>query len=267
MAHRLDHYGWYPSYRRWRSCGAGRCSRCGADPEAGAAHVAAMVGSSNEWAPVEVIDEHRQAQPSAIRAGGRRPAGIWGCVFDVRGPAGRALSVTTSAQHEARPHPAERCQQARLSEYAGVARNNIWACLPIGHILMEPAVRLRATRSSGRVVRRRRAQPELPRVVPDAGRCGVSKSANQGGRYVAVYLDDQDQPGVASNSAPFAGFGEVVRLGHPGWAWPRRPFGPYGQLTSPSGDSPVGHRQRARWPARAGRSTGTGKTRGTRTRA
>lgn len=86
------------------------------------------------------------------------------------------------------------------------------------------------------VVRRRAAQRELPKVVPEA--CGIvwnvirSEKISGAGRHVAVYLDGQINLEVGVELAgPFAGFGEVVSSATPaGLVASTTHFGPYSQL-------------------------------------
>jgi effector-binding domain-containing protein len=86
------------------------------------------------------------------------------------------------------------------------------------------------------VVRRRAAQHELSRVVPDA--CGTvwnvirSQQVPGAGRHVAVYWDGQINLEVGVEvDAPFAGFGEVIGSATPaGLVATTTHYGPYGQL-------------------------------------
>ena len=103
------------------------------------------------------------------------------------------------------------------------------------------------------VVRRRVAQQELSRVVPEC--CGTvwsvvrSQKIAGAGRHVAVYLDNQINLEVGVElDAPFAGHGEVV-----GSATPSGPvattthYGPYGLLHE-------AHEAIRRWCASKGRT-------------
>ncbi len=98
---------------------------------------------------------------------------------------------------------------------------------------------VRVERHDGRplaVVRRRAAQKDLSKVVPDA--CGTvwsvvrSQQIPGAGRHVAVYLDDQINLEVGVElDAPFAGYGEVIGSSTPaGLVATTTHFGPYGQL-------------------------------------
>lgn len=86
------------------------------------------------------------------------------------------------------------------------------------------------------VVRRRAAQHELSKIVPDA--CGTvwsvirSQKVAGAGRHIAVYLDCQINLEVGVElEAPFAGFGEVVGSATPaGLVATTTHFGPYGLL-------------------------------------
>lgn len=86
------------------------------------------------------------------------------------------------------------------------------------------------------VVRRRAAQHELSKVVPDA--CGTvwnvvrSQKIPGAGRHVAVYLDCQINLEVGVElDAPFAGHGEVVGSATPaGLVATTTHYGPYCQL-------------------------------------
>src|SRR5215218_9490523 len=104
-------------------------------------------------------------------------------------------------------------------------------------MLVEPTVRLEQHAGLPlAVVRRRAAQHELSRVVPDA--CGTvwgvirSQQVPGAGRHVAVYLDGQINLEVGVElDAPFAGFGEVVGSTTPaGLVATATHYGPYGQL-------------------------------------
>jgi effector-binding domain-containing protein len=102
---------------------------------------------------------------------------------------------------------------------------------------MEYDVRIeRHTGSPLAVVRRRAAQQDLSKVVPDA--CGTvwnvirSQRVPGAGRHVAIYLDEQInlEVGVELN-APFAGHGDVVGSSTPaGLVATTTHFGPYGLL-------------------------------------
>src|SRR4051794_25864657 len=86
------------------------------------------------------------------------------------------------------------------------------------------------------VVRRRAAQRELSKVVPDA--CGAvwnvirSQQVTGAGRHVAVYLDGQINLEVGVElDGPFAGHGDVVISATPaGPVATTTHFGPYQQL-------------------------------------
>jgi hypothetical protein len=86
------------------------------------------------------------------------------------------------------------------------------------------------------VVRRRAAQHELSRIVPDA--CGAvwnvirSQQVPGAGRHVALYWDGQINLEVGVElEAPFAGFGEVIGSATPaGLVAATTHYGPYGQL-------------------------------------
>src|SRR6476469_9339664 len=86
------------------------------------------------------------------------------------------------------------------------------------------------------VVRRRAAQHQLSKVVPDA--CGTvwnvvrAQQIPGAGRHVAVYLDGQINLEVGVElDAPFAGHGEVVGSATPaGLVATTTHYGPYGLL-------------------------------------
>src|SRR6476659_9127975 len=86
------------------------------------------------------------------------------------------------------------------------------------------------------VVRRRAAQQQLSKVVPEC--CGLvwnvirSQQMPGAGRHVAVYLDNQINLEVGVElEAPFGGHVEVVVSSTPcGTAVTTTHFGPYGQL-------------------------------------
>jgi len=98
---------------------------------------------------------------------------------------------------------------------------------------------VRVQEQSGRplaVVRRRAAQNELSKVVPES--CGIvwnvvrSQTIPGAGRHVAVYLDCQINLEVGVElEAPFAGHGEVVGSATPaGLVATMTHYGPYGRL-------------------------------------
>ena len=103
------------------------------------------------------------------------------------------------------------------------------------------------------VVRRRAAQRELSKVVPEA--CGTvwnvlrAQSVTGAGRHVAVYWDCQINLEVGVElDAPFAGFGEVVPSATPaGLVAATTHYGPYGLL-------PAAHAAIKQWCADHGQT-------------
>jgi effector-binding domain-containing protein len=98
---------------------------------------------------------------------------------------------------------------------------------------------IRLEQQSGRpiaVVRRRAAQNQLSKVVPEA--CGLvwnvikSQQVPGAGRHIAIYYDSQINLEVGVElEAPFAGHGQVVGSSTPaGTVATATHYGPYGQL-------------------------------------